>query len=444
MQYANIAIPQSLNKSHITVGTQNYLLAQKTGSIMLRNYIIIAFKVLHRRKFFTFISLFGISFTLLVLMVVTALLDNVLAPGTPEINMDRSLYVQRIELHKKHSMTAGSVGYYFLNRYTKPLKIPEMVTIHSRQFEHFTYINNQKLKLAVKLTDGEFWQVHEFRFISGFPFDTQMVENANRVVVINQRAAKAYFGNQEAVGQFIEIDEYRYRVIGVVGDVGFVQRSVYADVWIPITAAKQKFENKDLYGHFQATILAYDRGDFIKIKTEFKQAVQKAESEHLDQCDTIICNVQTQAEILANQLFRSRERTSGARLYVVIIILMLIFISLPVINLVNMNISRILERASEIGVRKAFGAKRITLVGQFITENIILTLLGGIIGLALAAVVLNEISRSTIFLQSDFSLNYRVFALSLTICLFFGFLSGVLPAYKMSRLHPVQALKGGQ
>ena len=64
--------------------------------------------------------------------------------------------------------------------------------------------------------------------------------------------------------------------------------------------------------------------------------------------------------------------------------LALLFMLLPTVNLININISRIMERASEIGVRKAFGAPARTLVGQFIVENIILTLVGGLVGFVLS------------------------------------------------------------
>ena len=67
---------------------------------------------------------------------------------------------------------------------------------------------------------------------------------------------------------------------------------------------------------------------------------------------------------------------------------MLGFMLLPTINLVNINLSRVLDRASEIGVRRAFGASSRTLVGQFLIENLVLTLIGAAVGLALAAVVL--------------------------------------------------------
>jgi putative ABC transport system permease protein len=101
-----------------------------------------------------------------------------------------------------------------------------------------------------------------------------------------------------------------------------------------------------------------------------------------------------------------------------------------------------MERASEIGVRKAFGASSWTLVGQFIVENVVLTLIGGVIGFILSRFVLRSISESGWFPYAEFHLNYRIFLAGLLLAVFFGLLSGVYPAWKMSRLHPVQALKG--
>jgi putative ABC transport system permease protein len=115
---------------------------------------------------------------------------------------------------------------------------------------------------------------------------------------------------------------------------------------------------------------------------------------------------------------------------------------LPTINLVNLNVSRIMERASEIGVRKAFGASSRTLVGQFVVENVLLTLLGGVVGLAVSALVLDALSASGLVQYARFSLNLRIFGYGLALALFFGVLSGVYPAWRMSRLHPVEALRG--
>jgi putative ABC transport system permease protein len=74
--------------------------------------------------------------------------------------------------------------------------------------------------------------------------------------------------------------------------------------------------------------------------------------------------------------------------------LTLLFMLLPTVNLVNLSVSRILERASEIGVRKAFGASSRTLVGQFVVENVTLTLVGGLLGLALSQMALSLLNRT--------------------------------------------------
>jgi putative ABC transport system permease protein len=121
---------------------------------------------------------------------------------------------------------------------------------------------------------------------------------------------------------------------------------------------------------------------------------------------------------------------------------MLLFMSLPAINLVSINLSRILERSSEIGVRKSFGASGSALIGQFVIENVLLCLAGGVIGLVLSWCVLAAIGASGLIPHAKFGLNYRIFAYALFLATFFGVLSGVYPAWKMSRMHPVAALRG--
>jgi len=121
----------------------------------------------------------------------------------------------------------------------------------------------------------------------------------------------------------------------------------------------------------------------------------------------------------------------------------LLFVLIPTVNLVNINISRIMERASEIGVRKAFGAPARTLVGQFLVENILLTIVGGVVGFVGSILALRVISQSGIATYARFTLNPRVFAYGMAMAVLFGLISGVYPAWRMSRLNPVDALKGG-
>lgn len=98
---------------------------------MIKKYIKLSIKVLLRHKFFTFVSLFGISFTLMILLVITSFIDHTLGPTYPETKLDRSLYVVDLEISGPEISRRGSISYYFLDKYVKSLKTPESVAITS-------------------------------------------------------------------------------------------------------------------------------------------------------------------------------------------------------------------------------------------------------------------------------------------------------------------------
>ena len=98
---------------------------------MLKNYLKLAVKVLARRRFFTFVSLFGISFTLAVLLVATALLDAVLAPRTPESRQDRMLMNEQAVMYGPHSQWSSEAGYKLFDKYARDLPGVERVSIAS-------------------------------------------------------------------------------------------------------------------------------------------------------------------------------------------------------------------------------------------------------------------------------------------------------------------------
>eukprot|EP01137_Pigoraptor_chileana_P018384 Opistho-2@77768 len=128
-------------------------------------------------------------------------------------------------------------------------------------------------------------------------------------------------------------------------------------------------------------------------------------------------------------------------LYIAIFFIVLMLMGLPAINLVNLNVSRIMERASEIGIRKAFGAPSSSLAWQFIIENIFITMIGGSFALILTLIIISIFNDSGLILHADLSINFSVFGVSLLVCLIFGLLSGVVPAIRMSKMKVIDALK---
>ncbi len=412
---------------------------------MLKNYFKIAIAVLKRRKFFTFISLFGISITLTILMVGTAFLDQTIRADYPEAKRDRSLYISSMQMSNKEKgwINRSSLSIHFLENYASSLKNIEALAIISYEKSVNAYVNDKKIELGIRFTNADLWKIMDFKFLEGKPYTSTQLKNKDAVAVISETTKKAYFGDARLVmGKFIKVDNIDYKVIGVVKDVNKLNGNVSGDMYIPYTLSKQDYSYKDLLGDYNGILLAKDAAGLPELQQQYQQMVSKVPIENKE-FDQLV----SYADSFMENLTRSAARTSDAhdngmrKVLITLGSMVFLFLLLPTINLVNINMTRIMERASEIGVRKAFGASSATLVYQFIVENVILTLLGGIFGIIFSVLLMYFLNSSDIFPGMALSINPLVLFYSLLICLVFGFLSGVYPAWRMSRLNIVAALK---
>ncbi len=408
---------------------------------MIKNYVKIAFKVFARRKFFTFISLFAISLTLLVLMVAWAGLDHTFSSLPPEARQDRTLLIEHAKMYGPQDANIGHPGYKLLDTYMRNLPGVEMTSIFAVQTIVSMYSAGIDLKPYLKRTDGEFWRILDFTFLEGGPFTADDEKNANFVAVINKATREKLFGDRPAVGQTIEVDRQRFRVVGVVANVPIYRSVPFSDIWVPNSTNPDPDYRSAPFSGFSGMVLASSGSDFDRIKEEFALRMKKVEMPS-SRYTTMECEPGTQFDEVARDLLGNSGGHERAELRAAIILAAILFMMLPTVNLININISRIMERASEIGVRKSFGASSMLLVGQFLVENIILTAIGGVIGFLLSTLILSTLSRSGLIQYADFHLNIRIFLYGLATILFFGVLSGVYPAWKMARMHPVDALKG--
>jgi len=407
---------------------------------MLVNYFKIAIAVLKRRKFFTFISIFVISFTITILMVLAAFVDKVVSENYPDRNRSRLLYITTFEESGPGSMNSGALSFYYLERYVKSLKRPAKIFISSRHENTNTYVNNKKITVSYKYTDATYWEVLDHDFVEGKPFTAQQLANGERVAVISEDLKKEYFGNMPSVvGQYIEADDVRYRVSGVIRTVPSTNYLFSGDLFLPYTLSKIDLRsNKDYRGNFMGVLEAASSADVPAMKAEYEQMAAR-----LPMSNKMYTNIYTHADNYLNAYLRTgNEKKSGMQIaFMTISIFVLLIMLLPAMNLVNINVTRIMERSSEIGVRKAFGASSKVLAGQFIIENLILTLLSGVISVVLSLIALQVINNAPLLNNLHLSLNFNVLLVTLLACLVFGLLSGVYPAWRMSRMHVVDALK---
>jgi putative ABC transport system permease protein len=409
---------------------------------MLKNYFKIAIAVLRRRKFFTFISLFGISFTLTILMVATAFIDKVATDAYPDAKRDRSLYISGISEvgYKTNSMRRSPTSFYFLDHYVGSMKTPVKVAISSNSASTNTYVNDKKITIDYKYTNAAFWDVTDFKFTEGKPFDQQQVANAERVTVISEDIKREYFGDEPTVvGKYIEADNVKYRVCGVVKSVPITTYMLYSDIYLPYTVSKGNYKDKGYFGAYLGILLAANKADVPKMQKEFDEIAKRLPVDSKDYDKVIVKAESYMAAYLSNG---NEKGLSGLTLATTIIgVFAFLFMLLPTLNLININITRIMERSSEIGVRKAFGASSVTLVYQFIVENLILTVIGAAIAVVLSLIIIHFINSANLVANLNLSLNISVLFYGLITCVLFGLLSGVYPAWRMSKLNVVTALK---
>ena len=390
----------------------------------------LAVKVLLRRKFFTVISLFAVTFTLVVLLVATALLDGAFAPKAPEDRPQRTLVVTNAQAKGKNASRTGWAGYKLLERTLPGLPGVERSTIFSTPRKLTTYHEGRKLTCQVRRTDGEFWRVFRFSFLEGGPFGPADEAQAVPLAVINVATRDRFFGGGPAVGKTFEVDGRRLRVVGVVRDVSSLRLLTYSDVWVPISLTRSDAYKSELVGDFGGAVLLSPGARPQDVAAEYARRVSsfpiKDDPLFAKLFETVKAPMDTLFGTVASSFLDQTASGKSALAMTYIWLAALMFMGLPALNLVNLNLSRILERASEIGVRKSFGATSGALARQFLLENVILA----------------GLNRSGLIPDADLSLNLRVQGWGLELTLVFGVLSGVLPAWRMSRLHPVGALQG--
>ena len=411
---------------------------------MFRNYLLTAWKVFMRRKLFTAINLLCIVLTLVVLMVVTAMLENTFFPSGVEGKGGRLLTVSTLRQQSADgsSRSTTALGYKLVDKYLKPMQSASLVSAATSASPVSAYQGDRVTELDLRRVDANYWKILDFKLLAGRLPTLDDEQQGRLVAVINETVAQQLFAGGAAVGKPLDVGGQAFRVIGVVEDVQ-PDRNAYAEIWAPVTSFPTSTYKDTISGNFIALLLADSPADLQRMRDEVAQ-IAKTVVPTDDDMKVARFWADTKLDDLARGLLGNYEQQeSGAGALVEIIaIMMVLFMLLPALNLVNLNTGRMLERSSEIGIRKSFGATSMQLVGQFLVENTLLCLLGGLIGLACTAVILQWLEASGMVPYLKVSLNLAAVGYCLLITFVFGILSGLIPAWKMSRLDPVHALKG--
>jgi len=263
------------------------------------------------------------------------------------------------------------------------------------------------------------------RFLSGYD-----VTFKRRVCVIGTTMKEQLFGDVDPINKKIKIGRSDFRVVGVMekqGSAGFFGGPDFdSQVFIPVTTFVKEFGAR--YRSFDFAVKAPPGADVEDFEYEVVGEMRKIRKLRPDEEDDFAINKM-------DSLLDAFNNVMGV---VLMIGMAVTGISLFVggVGVMNIMFVSVTERTREIGIRKAIGAKRRAILLQFLFESSMICLIGGAIGVALSFGVAAAINK--FLLPASVSLPIVVIALTVSIAV--GVISGYIPAWRASRLNPIDAL----
>jgi putative ABC transport system permease protein len=421
---------------------------------MLKNYFKIFMKVAMQSKVFTLLSLFGISLTIMFVMIFSMTISKITSGSGPEKDLNQLVFCQRVktvETHKgkrSNGYSVASVAKRLAEEQLKKTKSADIISMYTGPNPWEFIFNGNYNKKLQNQTDAEYWNIFSYKFLQGRPYTAQEVTNGTNLAVITKSLKELLFGTEENVlGKTIKYTSMNLIVTGVVEDPPKTDQNALGDLYFPYTLTRGG-DFDDYIGGYNVAFKSSSK-QFKLIRNEVQDMISR-----IDVADTsraiILSGPYSQIEKMMVGYGDPEDYSKGSSLFKYLM-MALAFILLPAINLMALNFARIHERGEEIAVRKSFGAASKVLRGQFLFENILMTLTGGLIGIVLSYIVVgllgNSLTLSVDFMNNvplSFSFNFIVFAGALAACLIFGLLSGFLPAVRLSRMKPAVYLKGGE
>ena len=399
-------------------------------------------------------------------MIVAEIYYVKLAPVYPEVNRGRTLYLTQASFTNGPSTYNSALSYSALQDWALHFENAEVI---SAQYASWRFTENAYIQPAdrsgdfhpqIKLVDPAFFRIYAFRFLEGSPFTDSDLQSGIRTAVITDDLARRLFGTtQGVVGQSFSLSYISYRVCGVVRGGSYLTSESYAQVYLPYSVDdRYRKSQTDLFpyvGSFRLTFLVKDNAQAKALQAEVKDVTRRLNLEHKGQWEMNLWEQPTTHALSVFQEYPAQEFSFWGKVrYFGLMLLVLLLV--PALNLSGMIASRMESRLAEMGVRKSFGAGRNRLLSQVMWENLVLTLLGGVLGLVVAWLAIYVGREWLFFLLDDFTRPVPegvnayvsgemlfaplVFLCAFLLCVLLNLLSALLPAWLSLRKPIVYSL----
>ena len=311
---------------------------------------------------------------------------------------------------------------------------------YSRSYSQTLFYQNTQFNGKLYGIDENFLSVYGYQVKSGRGFTQGDFDNCRKVALVDTTAATSLFGGLDPVGKSLEIQNDVYIVAGVVA-----QSKEFA----PVINSMKDYQ---LYANTSAgsvyvpssvwpTVYQFEEPQSVAIKVENTDAMTMAGKEAADiLTEKQIVNTESKLDYRsqdmleqAQQLQKMSQSTNSQLIWIASISLLV-----GGIGVMNIMLVSVTERTSEIGLKKAIGAKKKRILLQFLTESAVLTSLGGIIGVISGIVLAQLISK---MMQIPVSISIPAIGVAVVFSTLIGVIFGMLPAYQAANLNPIEALR---
>ena len=308
----------------------------------------------------------------------------------------------------------------------------EAVAAASSEAKQLTY-GNQNWSTTVYGVEPEYLYVKNYEIELGRKFSRDEIKNGSKVAILGSTVVTELFGDVNPINKTIRIGGTPFKIIGVLKEKGSMGPMDQDDLlFIPILTAQKKVFGTDFPGTVK----------MIVVKCENPDVVSQTESdinELLTLRHRIGKNQEKNFEIRNSAEFQERIKATTATFSILLFSIASVSLLVGGIGIMNIMLVSVTERTKEIGIRMAIGARASDIRWQFLIESLLLSIIGGLIGVVVGVIG----AKSVEMFSTELHISISTFSiiLSLGFSGLVGMVFGYYPAHKASLLKPIDALR---
>ena len=408
---------------------------------MIKNFFKIAYRNLIRNKGFSFLNITGLAIGMASAILIILWIQNELGFDGFHVNKDRIYQVWSRATYNGQIGTSNTIPAPAAQAIKKDIPEVERVVRAKRVRNLLISVGEKKLTPSGGIVDTGFFQVFTYIMLKGNP-KTALTDAHS--IVLTQQTAQALFGNEDPIGKTLMIENKdNFVVTGVLKNMPY-NTKFFFDYFIPWDYIKvDKAQDLGWNDNSDPTFVMLKKdASFASASAKIKLLKQHYSDEAKQMHWEYFLYPMERWRLhssFTNGVEDDDGRSKTVNLFGVIAAFILL---IACINFMNLSTARSEKRAKEVGIRKVVGARRTSLISQFIAESVFMALLAGIIAVV---IVLFSLPTYNNFTQNELSINFGSWYTWLSFfgfVLFTGVLAGSYPAFFLSAFQPVKVLKG--